>query len=470
MKKLKAETSSYRDHTAKVYYYGNRVFRRVNKKNNLNFKKFFQSKFYKANKNKIIKSHLLNLKELKILKFSKELMSNKNQWLEHEKLKSIIYPYEMCFDQLKDSALFYLELYIQALKNNYDMSDATPYNIQFKYNNPVYIDITSFKKLKKNSYFMGYKQFCESYLSPLLISSYTKINFNDLYKANFNGIDLNLTSKILPFYTFFNYNLFINIHLHSYLNSKIKSNSHKKEKLKKKKINLKSKLFFLENLRKIVKKLNLKKNSYWEDYSEINSYNFKANENKKLIVKNFLIRKKVKSLLDLGCNDGEYTNIAYNCGISKIYSIDNDGYSLNKLYNKFKNKKIEFHAIYQNFMDPSPNLGWMNNERKSFIERFRNNFDGLICLAFIHHICIGNNVPIEDFISYLSKFSNNILLEFVPIDDPMVKNMIFNKREILKNYSINHLKETISKNHKITNIFPIKDTKRTIFEFKKINK
>jgi hypothetical protein len=92
-------------------------------------------------------------------------------------------------------------------------------------------------------------------------------------------------------------------------------------------------------------------------------------------------------------------------------------------------------------MDPSPDLGWRNNERKSFYRRFRNKFDGLICLAFIHHICIGNNVPLEQFINYITKFSKHILLEFVPKNDPMVKNMIFNKEGLLKNYSLENLKK-----------------------------
>ena len=56
---------------------------------------------------------------------------------------------------------------------------------------------------------------------------------------------------------------------------------------------------------------------------------------------------------------------------------------------------------------------------KSFLKRFKNKFDGMICLAFIHHICVGNNVPLSQFIDYIGNFSKNILLEFVSNEDQM---------------------------------------------------
>ena len=38
-------------------------------------------------------------------------------WLEHEKLEYIIYPYELTFNQLKDSAILFLDLYLNALED-----------------------------------------------------------------------------------------------------------------------------------------------------------------------------------------------------------------------------------------------------------------------------------------------------------------------------------------------------------------
>ena len=130
-----------------------------------------------------------------------------------------------------------------------------------------------------------------------------------------------------------------------------------------------------------------------------------------------------------------------------------------------RHQKKKFLAIYQNFSNPSPGIGWNSNERKSFSERYEKKFDGVICLAFIHHICVGNNVPLDLFIDYLSKFSDNILLEFVKKEDLMVKNLSENKESVLKFYNFENFKEILTKKYKIISENEVSET-RVIIHFK----
>ena len=67
---------------------------------------------------------------------------------------------------------------------------------------------------------------------------------------------------------------------------------------------------------------------------------------------------------------------------------------------------------------------------------------------------------------YLGKFSNNILLEFVSPNDQMVKNMTFNKKNIIQNYSLYEFKEIVKKNYKIQSEIDITPN-RTMLHFKK---
>ena len=90
----------------------------------------------------------------------------------------------------------------------------------------------------------------------------------------------------------------------------------------------------------------------------------------------------------------------------------------------------------------------------------------MICLALIHHVCIGKNVPIEMFIEYLGNFSNNFLLEFVSKDDAMVKNLLRNKENLIKYYNLDYLKNTINKYYRIISENKITDN-RTLIHFKK---
>ena len=192
---MNRNSSSFRDRKATVYDTGDKILRKVDKSLNINFNEFLNSNFYKKNSQKIIKTKILDAKQLK----HNLIPDEKNYiWLEHKKLEYIIYPYELTFNQLKDSAILFLDLYLDALEESYDIIDASAYNIQFKNNYPLFIDFGSFAKFQNDSEILWHKQFCENYLAPLLIKSKADINFNDIFKGNLDGIDLRLASKILP--------------------------------------------------------------------------------------------------------------------------------------------------------------------------------------------------------------------------------------------------------------------------------
>ena len=263
-------SSSFRDNKAIIYNLSDKIFRKVDKSLNIDFSEFLNSDFYKKNLPNIIKTKIINARELD----NNSIPNEKNYvWLEHEKLEYLIYPYELTFNQLKDSAILFLDLYLDALENSYDIIDASAYNIQFKNNSPVFIDMGSFNKLQNYSEILWHKQFCENYLAPLLIKSKTNINFNDIFRGNLDGIDLKLASKLLPISTFFDFNILTNIHLHSFLNSKISSSTHKNKKnIKIKKLNKDQKILIAKGLKKNINKLESRPNSYWSTYSKINSY------------------------------------------------------------------------------------------------------------------------------------------------------------------------------------------------------
>ena len=71
-----------------------------------------------------------------------------------------------------------------------------------------------------------------------------------------------------------------------------------------------------------------------------------------------------------------------------------------------------------NLADPSPSQGWQGLERKSLPERGKP--DLTLCLALIHHIVIGANIPMRDFVGWLASLGTALVIEFVGRDDEMV--------------------------------------------------
>ena len=113
MTKLDYDKGSFRDPAGKIFYYKNKVYREVFKsglprlaflqKNNL-LRELIEKKF-------LIKTEIIESDEL-------SLPDKNNQIIEHEKLDFISYPYEWTFNQLKDAAIFHLNLQIFLLEKN----------------------------------------------------------------------------------------------------------------------------------------------------------------------------------------------------------------------------------------------------------------------------------------------------------------------------------------------------------------
>lgn len=92
-----------------------------------------------------------------------------------DQLSFISYPYEWCFSQFKAAALATLEIQRIALKHCMSLKDASAYNIQFIGNNPLLIDTLSFEKHEQGAPWVAYRQFCQQFLAPLALMSYTDV-------------------------------------------------------------------------------------------------------------------------------------------------------------------------------------------------------------------------------------------------------------------------------------------------------
>ena len=111
--------------------------------------------------------------------------------------------------------MLHLALHLDALGAGFDMKDASAYNVQFIDSQPVFVDTLSFIKYREGAHWAGYKQFCEQFLNPLVLSAVCGIEFNAWYRGAMVGIELTAIARILPWYSLFRPALLTNIHLHA---------------------------------------------------------------------------------------------------------------------------------------------------------------------------------------------------------------------------------------------------------------
>jgi len=462
MKKLTIDDGSFRDPDSRVAYLNNCIYRIVYPSG---FKKLDFVK--KILQNKSITDYLIDTKELdqEELKFLELENSNNYRVLKHKKIDYVSYPYEWSFYRLKDAALHHLNLHVNLLKNNATLIDAYSYNVQFHNYLPIFIDIMSIKEYTEGEFWTGHKQFCESFLNPLVLKSKLGIDYNNWFKGNLEGIDTGELSKLLKFRHMFSWNIFYNVFLLNYFEKKYKKNYDLKI-TKNKKLKKNYYLSILTNLIHFIESLNPKKEvSVWGEYSRENTYNHEEKRNKYEYILNYFNENKFNRVLDLGCNNGEYSKLAIQSGCKNVVGLDYDLNAIDEAYLISKKENLNFLPLYFDATNPSSDIGWLQKERKGFAKRL--NFDFVLALAFEHHLVIAKNIPLDEAINWITSLAPKGIIEFVPKKDVTIQSMIKLKGDIFPNYNVENFKNFLLKKAKITSEKIVTESGRTLFTFEK---
>ena len=137
--------------------------------------------------------------------------------LRHERIPFVSYPYEWTFGMLRDAALLQLDLELEALEQGLTLKDATPYNVQFRGSEPVFIDVGSFEQLREGEPWAGYRQFCMLYLYPLLLQAYKEISFQPWLRGSIDGITPREAARFFSLRDRFRKGVFTHVALHARL-------------------------------------------------------------------------------------------------------------------------------------------------------------------------------------------------------------------------------------------------------------
>jgi len=447
------ESSSFRDPNGFIFFLNNEPYRQINKKSQQDFDFLLSSGLYqKLTKEEMLIPH----KEVPL-----GLVPNSNAYkiIKPQPIPFISYPYEWSFGQLKDAALLTLEIQEIALKHNMVLKDASAYNIQFIGYKPIFIDTLSFEKYREGEPWIAYRQLCQHFLAPLCLMAKKDPRLNILMRDFIDGIPLDLTSKILPWVTKLNFSILTHIHLHALNQKRMADKRIVKSKYKMSRFQM---LSLIGNLKSVIQKMEMKNfQTEWKEYYHFTNYSDEAFEYKKLLFKNFLGKIKPKSVLDLGANEGVFSQIACQ---NKAYTIacDIDPLAVEKAYleaKKSKNKLLL--PLIIDLTNPSPGLGWENTERKSFSQRIK--VDCISALALIHHLAISNNLPFALISQYFASLGKYLIIEFVPKEDSKAQKLLQNREDIFEEYSKEDFEKAFGKHFQILEQKKIKESKRVLY-------
>jgi len=376
-----------------------------------------------------------------------------------EKIPFISYPYEWCFSQLKDAALATLAIQKRALNFGMTLKDCSAYNVQFKNGKPIFIDTLSFKKYNEGQPWVAYRQFCQHFLAPLALMSHKDIRLNQLLRVYIDGIPLDLASSLLQFITRLKFSLLVHIHLHAKAQEYF---SHKTSKITKRKISFFSFLGLIDSLASAIRKLRWNpQGTEWGDYYDHINYSPEGFRHKLQIVSDYLDKLNPRIIWDLGANRGIFSRIPSDKGI-QVISFDADPAAVEKNYMQCVstgNKNIL--PLLMDLTNPSPGIGWSNEERSSLIER--GPADMAFALALIHHLAISNNLPLNEIADFFSRICDSLIIEFVPKEDSQTQRLLSARKDIFPYYTQQMFEYEFGKVFVIRDSIPIKSSKRILY-------
>jgi SAM-dependent methyltransferase len=447
--KIKIDPGSFKDPDGGVFFYKNKVYRSVAGDCAKFYQNFVNSDFFKelVGKKIFIPSRLVELKHDSIVV---EKFGHQKKFFEHNLLEFLTYPFEWSASMLIDAGIHTLDLQKKLLRENLSLKDATPYNIQYNLNKPIFIDLCSVEKASTNGVWIAFNQFCQTFFYPLLMSEFGVCNLNSIFLSHMDGLTLDEIFEALKFRPFWKKGLIVD-YLFPALFLKLKHykilNIGKKPVSTQRTIrnSAQIQIHTVRRLKKGLLKISPQKaTSQWVDYTRSCSYTDEDYSVKKEFIKSFLNKFQPSKVLDLGCNIGDFSIMAAKHG-SKVISVDSDHDCINYLYNVSKEANYKILPLCINIANPSPSIGWLNEERPSFLERISGKFDCVFALALIHHLIITNRVPLKEAFRLLNDCTSNYLvIEYIGKEDKKFQELMFNRTENYDDFDIGQFEKAAS--------------------------
>jgi SAM-dependent methyltransferase len=384
--------------------------------------------------------------------------------VEHPRIPFISYVYEWPFEMLKAAAIRSLEILQVALEKDIILKDATPYNIQFVGPNPLLIDVGSFERYQEGMPWIGYSQFCRTFLNPLLLQSFTRVPFQMWMRSSLEGIEPAHLTSLLPLRHKLRKNVFIDVVLQAWLGRRLSSRSSNAPALGERPIPKSVVTGLVNRLKKSVAGLRRrdKAHSHWLDYEEQCHYEPEALQHKDRLVEEALARAKPQIVWDLGCNVGRYSTMAARYA-QYVVAMDNDEATVGALYEKIRGQYTNLLPLVVDLLNPSPSQGWAQKERQALGDRGAANF--ALCLALVHHLAISGNVPLRKIAEWLSTIAEAGVVEFVPKSDPMVQTLLRTRQDVYSGYTQAAFEEALGKHFRITDAARLPKSERVLYQF-----
>jgi len=327
----------------------------------------------------------------------------------------------------------------------------------------VFVDTLSFERRVEGDAWIAYRQFCQHFLGPLALQALVDPRLRELARSHLDGVPLDLVSRLLPRRTWLQPWSLLHLHLHARSIARFASTRAGAATPAARRVSTKGIEGIVDHMRGAIEGLRWQgAATEWGDYEEQLGYDAGERAAKHTAVAGLLRGLSPSLVIDLGANAGEYSRIAHEAG-ARVIAVDGDPAAVERAYARFA-AAAEPTAVLPLWIDlanPSPSQGWAHTEWPALTDRTP--ADVVLALALIHHLAIGNNVPIPAVLDFLMRLGRRAIVEWVPKDDPQVKLLLSSRADIFTGYSEERFRAAAEERFRVVSRTPVADTGRVLY-------
>ncbi|MBS1872919.1 MAG: class I SAM-dependent methyltransferase [Acidobacteria bacterium] len=355
--------------------------------------------------------------------------------LRHEPVPFPSYPFEWPAEMLHAAARVTLRLAREADEAELALKDATPYNVMFRGTAPIFLDILSFsERTPLDPMWRPYAQFVQTFIYPLLAMRFAGLRPDELLSANRDGIGPERMLRLCPAWRLMTPALFGAVMLPA-LAGRRAEGGERRYVARQAGDAGEARYLLHRTFARAAKLLDQAAppapSGETVDYETTgHTYGKDALARKDDFVEAALRKHAPAWVLDIGANTGRYSRMAARAG-ARVVSVDKAPEASGALWRRAVKENADILPLAVDLARPTPAMGWMNGETRSFLERARGRFDCVLMLAVAHHLAVTERVPLARIFELAWELTSDVLvIEYVAPADSQFRQIARGRDEL----------------------------------------
>ena len=334
--------------------------------------------------------------------------------LKSPKIDIITFPTEWTAEQFHKAAALTLKLHEDAIKIGWGLKDASAWNVVFLGLTPVFVDLLSFEPLR-HKFWHAAGQYSRHFLLPLYLNKLHILRPNQAMQLWRDGVPPQEAKHLAGTRRFLS-RYWPLMSEHKDKNNQGHAESHSYQDI----LGFQSKLCqgFKWMLDGVLPRKVSDRETVWGTYEDSRDhYTDTELQFKRKTLGLWLKELKPNLIIDIGCNAGEFSEIAVSYGARAI-CWDADSEALGLLARRY-DKSNSFFPILSAIDDLSGGRGWVGEEFPGLMSRIENRADIVLFLAITHHLAIAGSIPLKEIAKLLSRLcKRGVIYELISESDP----------------------------------------------------